>query len=278
MADLKFLGLATIGILLSAIIVAFIFSKKFREDVIASPGEASVFGMINVKGVIVVLLSAIFVGAFVYIIQMDNNKMKALDTPTAINHLKTSADNYSINYNPSSSCLELIVNGTSIGELTHDLKLNLNARKGKGIEDWNIGVGEMTLGLINLKAEQGYRSWHPGQNPLVYEQHQPYQIQNMNFFFRIDSIYSRKIDTLPIPFFHVRFGERADGEITWHQDRFTFNKTDNGKIDLNNGLTFLSDPMWRNDYYVGFGAGFPGGSQVAHVEMVNVFAVKIGLR
>lgn len=64
------IGLIVIGIILLAVMGAFIFSDKFRKDVIASEGEASVFGLLNVKGVIIVLLTAVFCGAFIYIISL----------------------------------------------------------------------------------------------------------------------------------------------------------------------------------------------------------------
>ena len=280
MVDLKFAGLVTIGLLLAAIITAFIFSKKFREDVISSEGEASVFGMINVKGVIVVLLSAIFVGAFIYIIQMDNNNTEEIDTSAAINYLKKSSDvQYALNYNPNIHCLELMMNRTAIGKLDQNLSLNLNAEKANADnKTWQIKAGNLSLGMISLETEQGNRFWHQGQNPRFYEQNKPYQIQNMDFYFSIDSIYTRKIDTLQLPYFDVKFGEKTAGEIKWHAEKFTFNKTDNGKIDLKNDLRCLTDPAWSHDYYVGFGVGLPGGEKQTHVEMLNTFVVKVRLK
>ncbi len=63
------IGLVIIGAVLLLTMGGFVFSEKFRKDVTASEGEASFFGMLSVKGVIIVLLIGIFVAAMVLIIK-----------------------------------------------------------------------------------------------------------------------------------------------------------------------------------------------------------------
>jgi len=66
------IGIIIIGIALMLIVGAFVFSNTFRKDVIASEGEASMFGVLNIKGVIIILLMGVLVTALVLII----NNMK----------------------------------------------------------------------------------------------------------------------------------------------------------------------------------------------------------
>jgi hypothetical protein len=54
-------ALALIGL-----VAGLIVSSKFRNDVLGGEGEASVLGLISVKGVAIVLLCALFVGGMIY--------------------------------------------------------------------------------------------------------------------------------------------------------------------------------------------------------------------
>ena len=54
------------GVLLAALVVAFIVNADFRTAVLGSPGEATVFGLISVKGVVIVLLCALLMGGVMY--------------------------------------------------------------------------------------------------------------------------------------------------------------------------------------------------------------------
>jgi len=74
--DIQLIALIVIGVILLIIIGAFVFSSSFRKDVIASEGEASILGMFNVKGVLIILLMAIFCGTFIYVLQYENNGNK----------------------------------------------------------------------------------------------------------------------------------------------------------------------------------------------------------
>ena len=55
--------LILLSILLVILFIALIINKEFRNDIMASPGEASFLGIISVKGVVIVLLTAMLVGA-----------------------------------------------------------------------------------------------------------------------------------------------------------------------------------------------------------------------
>lgn len=57
---------ATCSILLVALVTALIFSSSFRNDVLGSEGEARILGIISVKGVSIVVLSALFLGGLIY--------------------------------------------------------------------------------------------------------------------------------------------------------------------------------------------------------------------
>lgn len=52
--------------LLIALISAFIFSDKFRKDVLVGEGEARIFGIITVKGIAIIVLSGLFLGGLIY--------------------------------------------------------------------------------------------------------------------------------------------------------------------------------------------------------------------
>jgi len=64
--DLPLLISGVCALLLIGLIAGLIVSSKFRNDVLGGEGEASVLGIISVKGVAIVLLCAIFVGGMVY--------------------------------------------------------------------------------------------------------------------------------------------------------------------------------------------------------------------
>ena len=55
---------------LLALIVALIFEPKFRDAVLGGPGEATIVGLITVKGVVIVLLSALLIGGIMYLLKI----------------------------------------------------------------------------------------------------------------------------------------------------------------------------------------------------------------
>lgn len=50
------------ALLLSGLVVAFILRRDFRDAVLGGPGEASVLGILSVKGVAIVLLCGLLIG------------------------------------------------------------------------------------------------------------------------------------------------------------------------------------------------------------------------
>ncbi|MDX1636542.1 MAG: hypothetical protein R3281_01145 [Balneolaceae bacterium] len=54
------------AVLLAVIISAMIINDKFRADILAGEGEAKIFGLISVRGVVLVLLFALLLGTIVY--------------------------------------------------------------------------------------------------------------------------------------------------------------------------------------------------------------------
>jgi len=53
-------------LLLVAITLALIFSEKFRKDVIGGDNDAKILGLISVKGAVIIVLSALFLGGAIY--------------------------------------------------------------------------------------------------------------------------------------------------------------------------------------------------------------------
>jgi hypothetical protein len=58
-----------LALLLGALVVGLLFQRDFRDAILGGPGEASIFGLITVKGVAVVLLSGLFIGGILFLIK-----------------------------------------------------------------------------------------------------------------------------------------------------------------------------------------------------------------
>jgi hypothetical protein len=54
------------ALLLAGLLVALIFRRDFRDAVLGGPGEASVLGILTVKGVAIVLLCGLLIGAILF--------------------------------------------------------------------------------------------------------------------------------------------------------------------------------------------------------------------
>lgn len=54
------------SIILISLIGALIFKDSFRKDILISEGEATIFGILNVKGVAIVVLTGLFLGAIIW--------------------------------------------------------------------------------------------------------------------------------------------------------------------------------------------------------------------
>ena len=63
--SLEYIVVLTCGISLLGVVSALIFSRSFRQDLIAQPGKLSIFG-ISVEGVVIVLLVGLMIGAMLY--------------------------------------------------------------------------------------------------------------------------------------------------------------------------------------------------------------------
>lgn len=222
----KTLGLIIIGIILLAIILAFIFSANFRKDVIASEGEAKVLGLINVKGVIIVLLTAIFAGAFVYILQLD---------------LK-----------PDSSTPNTII---SPAVATPNSRLSASVNK-TDLAKWQIKKDAFDLGYVNLKSNQAVL-FYDNEAVQEYQIKKEYKIGNLAFNFIIDSIYRTETKQGTQYNYLIRFGEGDNGNISWQTTATTFVKTENGKLNPKKPLAKIQDNKWESVYYLDFGIGEP---------------------
>lgn len=286
--DIKLIGLLVIGVILVAIITAFIFSSKFRSDVIASEGEAAVLGLINVKGVIIVLLTAIFGGIFVYILTWEpagNIEVieRELTTKAALNYLRdTDADHYKIRAQGDS--LKILANSVPIGtlELSSSQRL-LSTRNQQHSDRWNVNLDKnVTVGYVGLATENGYLQWDERDSVgrMTYEVGTPYKIKNLDLYFRIDSItrYQRSGTRYK---YYTSFGEgERASNIHWSEENEQFEKTPDGKIYVNEEFRALRDPNWHSDYFLKLGVGQPStaNDRLGFVEKLNVVAVEVRVR
>jgi len=65
------------SIILISLIGALIFKEKFRKDILVSEGEATIFGILNVKGVAIIVLTGLFLGSLIW--STSNNSKKLPD-------------------------------------------------------------------------------------------------------------------------------------------------------------------------------------------------------
>ena len=55
-------------LLLAALLVSLIFRRDFRDALLGAPGEATVFGLLSVKGVGIVLLCSLLIGGILFVV------------------------------------------------------------------------------------------------------------------------------------------------------------------------------------------------------------------
>jgi hypothetical protein len=75
------------SILLIALIASLIFKDEFRHDILATEGEASIFGILTVKGVAIIILTGLFLGGLIW--SFSNSKKyvpRDLSAALATNH------------------------------------------------------------------------------------------------------------------------------------------------------------------------------------------------
>lgn len=63
------------SIILISLIGALIFKESFRKDILVSEGEATIFGILNVKGVAIIVLSGLFLGALIWSTNSNSKKL-----------------------------------------------------------------------------------------------------------------------------------------------------------------------------------------------------------
>lgn len=281
--DNRTIGLIFCGLILTAIITALIFSSKFRKDVIASEGEASVLGLISVKGVVIVLLTAIFGGIFAYILQLDaKGGGSASSTESAIEYLKDAHDDvYSLSSDTGNDSLMVILaNGMPIGQLGKNLTKKLTATRSAGDpRHWNIGILKSFLGYVTMAQEDGYLMWNERDTSSrsAYMAGTPYKLKNLNLWFCIDSIVRYQQSGTRYKYL-VRFGEGdTDHTITWNREPEQFGKIADGILPVSDEFIPVRHAGWQNDYFLKFGAGQPGtaGPELNSVEMLNIIAIAI---
>lgn len=68
------------ALLLMALIVALIFRRDFRDAVLGAPGEASIAGILTVKGVAIVLLCGLLIGGILFAL----TKLQSTQQPDTI--------------------------------------------------------------------------------------------------------------------------------------------------------------------------------------------------
>ena len=86
---MEYLPSAVCALLLILLLGGFVFSPSLRKDLVASEGEASVLGWISVKGVLIVLLAALFLGGMIYAFpSVDTSTIEALRKDLALAETK----------------------------------------------------------------------------------------------------------------------------------------------------------------------------------------------
>ena len=278
--DLRTIGLLVTGLILLAIITAFIFSAKFRKDVIASEGEAAVLGLINVKGVIIVLLTGIFGGIFAYIISLEPAEVTVEDmnSSQALDYMKKARDiDYEVRQGADS--IRIFANGAAIGAIPNPPPQKLQTSRNKEqIRNWDVGPSlDAVVGYVNMSSDEGYLrrdSIHT-----TFDVGEPYKLKNLDLYFRIDSI--KHFERTRTKYrYYVRFGEDKDGQgPKWRSKAEEFYKTPSGKIYLEEEFRVLQDADWESDYLLKMGVGQPlpisTPTNFQYVEVLNVEAVEL---
>lgn len=237
-----YVALAIIGIILLAIVGAFIFSENFRKDVIASEGEASVFGMINVKGVIIILLAGIFCGAFVWILS-ENSKT----TPSTKD------------------------NREFISKLRE-----LNNRMANPVKDrfgyHTVLLNNDTIRFTPQQETAYFKSVPPYKSYPTNERHYPFEVTSgcqslREFWFQIDTIVNMTMYPGCTYDYQLSFGE---GNVKYHKS-YRIAKTAGGGLD--GSIYLLSNPKWNYSYSLMIGLGQPevkGNVLSGSVQLITI--------
>jgi len=279
-------GIVVISVLLSAIIAAFIFSPKFRKDVVASEGEAAVLGLINVKGVIIVLLTAILVGSFVYILKLEASSHNSdIEFP---NLEVTNGENIKVpdcQLNIKDDSIFISANGRVLGVLNTEQLQNLKVIKDKEIEfKWNAKLfDKIKLGEINISHDTEFIQNSEGDiESLPFKVHKPYRVSDLNLFFIIDSIQYYSINSNVGYNYWIRFGEgQNSSEVKWLDEPVSYIKTRNASLSPKQSFKCIQHKSWNNMYYIALGLGQPlvdtTNMKYSEVQMLNLNALEISL-
>lgn len=266
------LSLALLGIIL-----AFVFSSNFRKDVIAAEGEASLFGIISVKGVIIVVLVVVLAGLLVYTLEHDDSVAMATNVLKNNKQGKDGAEGetYTLEKDSSEDITWIVCNGDKIGFLKFESERNLETHRSTSSEnDWYIESGEGKLGKISRRIEKA-GAWYNKRTSLPYYFKRNYAIPNTKLIMNIDNAWFSGEDSNSRYHYSVNFAEKStNGDTIWLSNPREYTKSHDGEIIILNDNTtrHLSDIKWKNDYLVFLGLGQPGNTKgkLDRVDMVNI--------
>ncbi|MFT5823932.1 MAG: hypothetical protein ACI8ZM_005198 [Crocinitomix sp.] len=302
---LKAFGVLLIGIILLAIVIAFIFSAKFRKDVIAGEGEAAVLGLINVKGVIIVLLTGIFGGIFVYLIVTDTSPVvnQNFTVQNAITKIKTDqTENSELSLIKTGDNVEVRVGETTLGTAQiaqEKLTLAVTKRRTK-LPVWDILKNDNAVQGLRIGTTFSYRIFganatnildsinhggvtHHGHSGKSLNFSEAYRAGNSStLFFRIDGVDQSGVSKYTINF--AEYNEQRDS-LVWKVfpdnglEKNLFYKTGSGKIHESEQFKLLQWKDWDKIYFVAVGIGNPGnhGGKMDHVDLANIMVFDIQL-
>lgn len=238
--ELQTLALVIIGIILLFIIGAFVFSSSFRKDVTAAEGEASVLGMFSVKGVLIILLCAIFCGTFIVIFQSDKkNSSTRVDVSQTSNNLDKTRPSVDLK-KPSGHIYNVLVDSFVSHEITP------------------VITSIITKDIINF----GTKTVVDGMP---------------NFYFRIDSVeYDNNIKSRYNYF--VNFAEANESDTIWLNTPRLVEKSANGEFDTNSKIMDINNEAWSSRYKVLMLLGHPSGYDIKEkaykrIEMATLIFV-----
>jgi len=166
------------SVLLLAIVLALIFSQKFRQDIIGAPGKANILGILTVEGVVVVILCALFVGGLIYVI----SEFRQSIVPTPQDHMiPTQELPESLQSGDPNKVLEKIkklaeneqnppdnIILKKLSELTYDSQLSKEIREMRTNKEgpWSQTAKVLTIGIPQKESqpERGYAYVCSGSN------------------------------------------------------------------------------------------------------------------
>ncbi len=154
----------------------------------------------------------------------------------------------------------------------------LSVQKRETEETYYVKNGNNKLGYINCSLEQGQiidDSIRTKRFNNLYYVKKENKVSNLkNFWFIIDSISPFKAG--PRYEFFIRFGEGPASKINWQEKQMTFYKTNNGEINMDENLEFITDEKWQYSYYIGLGVGQPlGDFPFESVDFLNLIAFRL---